>query len=252
MFRAARYAARLGFALDAWTARAQQLALRLAPYPPLSGARLLTELERIVRDVRPHLALLRLGRAGIFRLFDARHRFTATTAGRVAALPAALAWIAEARIAAAPIDVALLTLVGDQPREVAHASLRRLGLSGEPLARLERALAAPDALSAAFGRATRPSERARRLRGRTAIEVAWLALAGSATARRAVAEYTTRTASVAPMLGGDDVIALGVPRGPRVSELLDALRDARVDDLVRDRDGEAAYVREWVRTREEG
>jgi tRNA nucleotidyltransferase (CCA-adding enzyme) len=67
-----------------------------------------------------------------------------------------------------------------------------------------------------------------------------------------VTEYATRTAGIAPALSGDDVIALGVPRGPRVGEALDALRDARVDDVVRDRDGEAAYVREWVRTREEG
>ncbi|MBI1733791.1 MAG: CCA tRNA nucleotidyltransferase [Candidatus Rokubacteria bacterium] len=252
MFRAARYAARLGFTLDAWTARCQQLALRLAPYPALSGPRIVAELDRILRDAHPEQALARLGRAGAFRLLDPRHRFTAATARRVAARPETLRWLADARIAAAPIDVLLVTLVADQPRAVAHASLVRLGLSGEPLARLERALDAAQALPAALAGDARPSARARRLRGRSAIELAWIALAGGDAGRRAVTEYATRTAAIAPALGGDDVIALGVPRGPEVAEVLDALRDARLDDDVRDRDGEAAYVREWVRTREEG
>ena len=44
MFRAARYAARLGLRPDAWTTRCQAWALSLAPYPALSGARILAEL----------------------------------------------------------------------------------------------------------------------------------------------------------------------------------------------------------------
>src|SRR5262249_17480496 len=43
IFRAARYAARLGFTLDAWTVRARALALELAPYAALSPARIVAE-----------------------------------------------------------------------------------------------------------------------------------------------------------------------------------------------------------------
>src|SRR5207249_7199176 len=74
LFRAARYATRFGLAPDAATARAQTLALRLAPYAALSGQRIVAELERIL--VEPHAAetLARLGRGGAFRAAPASPR----------------------------------------------------------------------------------------------------------------------------------------------------------------------------------
>src|SRR5207253_8871937 len=57
IFRAARYAARLGLRLDPWSARCQAWALSLAPYPALSGARIMAELGHILRDARPEVAL---------------------------------------------------------------------------------------------------------------------------------------------------------------------------------------------------
>ena len=53
IFRAARYAVRLGFRLDAWSARAQALALAQAPYLALSPARIVAELARILADAEP-------------------------------------------------------------------------------------------------------------------------------------------------------------------------------------------------------
>ncbi|MBM4442280.1 MAG: hypothetical protein FJ027_17825, partial [Candidatus Rokubacteria bacterium] len=48
-------------------------------------------------------------------------------------------------------------------------------------------------------------------------------------------------------LRGDDVIALGVPPGPRVAAALEALRDARLDGEVSERSEEEAFVRAWAR-----
>jgi tRNA nucleotidyltransferase (CCA-adding enzyme) len=247
MFRAARYAARLGYALDAWSARCQRLALTLAPYEALSGARVCAELDHVLRDVAPATALGLLGTSGAFRLLDRRYRFTARTAAHVAALGMVLA-SSEARVA---LELALLVLLGDQPPAVASAALRRLGLSGEPLGRLERALAGGAALAAAIASAPTPSARAALLRGRGPAERSWLALTADPAVHAAVVEFAA-AGDVAPALRGDDVIALGVPRGPAVARVLAALRDARLDGEVRDRDGEAAYVRHWVETRQEG
>src|SRR5438874_9049582 len=68
IFRAARYAARLGLRPDAWTTRCQTWALSLAPYPALSGARILAELAHLLREARPEAPLVRLGVAGAYRL----------------------------------------------------------------------------------------------------------------------------------------------------------------------------------------
>ena len=57
---------------------------------------------------------------------------------------------------------------------------------------------------------------------------------------------------VRPELRGDDVVELGVRRGPAVAEVLEDLRDRRLDGAPGDRDDEIEYVRHWLRAREEG
>ena len=251
IFRAARYAARLGFSLERATLRAQALALRLAPYPALSGGRIAAEIERVLDDAAPAAALARLGAAGAFRLLDPRLRFSRVTRARLEGLPAALGWLRERGLAAPPLELAALAIVGDQAAEVAAAGLRGLGFSGEPLARLLRAREAGPLLAerlAALSGAS-ASRRAALLRGRAAIELAWAWLGGDRPARAALDWYLGGAAQVRGVLRGEELIALGVPRGPAVGLVLGRLRDARLDDRARSRADEAALVRQWAEER---
>ena len=245
IFRAARYAVRLGFRLDGWTARAQALALQRGAYPALSGARLLAELELITEERTPEAVLVRLGAAGAFRLFHPRYRFTRLTATRLGALDDTLSWARQHGRRPSPVELTLLALVGDQRDEVAVATLRRLSLDGERLARLARA--AREGAGRAEGRAAvRASEQARRLRRLSDTELAWAwLLAGPAT--RAVLDwFAGQGAHVQPELDGDDLIGLGAPRGPDIARLQEALRNARLDGALHDRDDEVAFVRQWL------
>lgn len=252
MFRGARYASRLGIAPDIWTSRCQRLALRLLPFGALSGARILAELDHILHDTRCADALQRLGVTGVFRVLDPRYRFTSVTARRVIALPSQFDWARASGIDARPLELTLLVILGDQPRPVADAALRRLGVSGDPRSRLERALAVGCSVPPALAGARTASARARLLRPLSAVALAWIRTTGDETTCRSLEEYTRRAARVTSALRGEDVIAFGVERGPDVARVLDALRDARIDEEVSDRDGEAEYVRRWVRTRKEG
>jgi tRNA nucleotidyltransferase (CCA-adding enzyme) len=246
IFRAARYGARLGFALDGWTTRARALALRLGPYPALSGQRLAAELTLILADVRPELALARLGAAGALCLLEPRYRFRRGTAARLAGLRAALAWSRAHGLSVAPLELATLTLVADQAPEVARAVLERLGWTGQPLADLERARSRAETLTRRVTAARAPSERARPLWDCADVELAWLWLRGAATVRAAIEWFVGHARAVRPALGGDDLAARGVPRGPAIAELLTALRDARLDGRLDDGDAEAGYVQDWV------
>ena len=246
LFRAARYAARLGFAEDAWTARCRALAVRRAPYPALSGQRLVAELALILDDARPEVALARLGRAGVYTVLDPRYRFTRITAARLAELPAARAWAEERALAANPVELAVLTILADQPPDVATAAVRRLAFVGEPSARLHRALGQSPELADRLARAATPSARAALLRERAPLDVAWLWLTGGAKLRPAL-DWFAGVRAVRAALGGDEVAALGVPRGPELARVLGELRDARLDGRVGDRAGEIEYVRRWVR-----
>jgi len=252
IFRGARYAARLDLVYDGWTAACQAFALRLGPYPALSGQRLAAELGRILDDARPDVALRRLGVAGAFRLFDPRYRFTRATSERLGALPAVWAWARGRGLDVTRLDVALIALLADQPADVAAAALRRLGLSGEPLTRAARALETAATLVTQLGSTPAGARRARLLRERTDLELAALWLGADPAARAAVEWWIETARRVRPALRGEEVVELGVRRGPAVAEVLDRLRDRRLDGEVGDREAEIEYVRHWLAAREEG
>ncbi len=245
MFRAARYATRFGFAQDAATARARALALRLVPYAALSGQRLAAELERILAEARAELTLSRLGTDGAFRLLDPRYRFTASTAHLVAELPGALAWVRARGLGVEPVELGVLAITGDQPQAIATAALERLAFAGEPLARLRHALAEGRALVARLRDANAPSARARVLREQAPVVLAWLWLVGDGRTR-AVLDWYLGLDRALVALSGDEVVALGVPRGPAVARVLAELRDGRLDGRITDRAMEIAQVRHRV------
>ena len=254
IFRAARYAARLGFRLDPWSAQARTLALELAPYSALSPARIVGELERILADAAPGAALAALARAGAFRLAAANHRATRATVTALAALPAALQWARARSLAVPPLEVLAAALVEGQAPAVTTATLRGLGLAGAPLERVREALAQAPVLGARLRAATRPSEAARAVRGASPTALAWLRLAGDAAAGARLDAALDTERAARPALAGGDVLALGVPRGPAVAAALDALRNARLDGEIRERQDEIDYVRTWLdnRTAKEG
>jgi tRNA nucleotidyltransferase (CCA-adding enzyme) len=247
IFRAARYAARLGLRLDAWSVRCRALALEQAPYPALSAARIATELERILADAGTGPALVGLARAGVFRLLARRHRATRATLAWLAALPSTLPWARASAVP--PLELLAATLAADQTGDVAKATLRGLGLTGSPLRRVQDALATRPALRERLAGARRVSDAARALREAGPTTSAWLHLTGDAATRARVERLVADEPAGRPALGGEGVLALGVGRGPDVAAVLGALRDARLDGEIHDRCGEIDYVRTWLRTR---
>jgi tRNA nucleotidyltransferase (CCA-adding enzyme) len=252
--RAARYAARLDFALDAWSARCRTLALELAPYAALSPARIVTELTRLLGDAAPGPALAALGRAGAFRLLAPGHRVTRATLGWLEALPATLVWTRERGLAAPALELIGATLAARQPATVADATLRGLGLAGTPLDRVREALDRAPVVGEVLAATRRPSAAAQAVRQASPTTLAWLRLTGDAAARERLERVLDADRDARPALGGADVLGLGVTRGPDVTAALGALRDARLDGEIRDRQGEIDYVRTWLanRTTKEG
>jgi tRNA nucleotidyltransferase (CCA-adding enzyme) len=244
IFRAARYQARLDLVADPWTAACRELALEQAPYADLSGPRILAELELILREPRADTAVAALGGVGAFRLLDRRHQFTPTTAARVGELASARAWAQAHGLAAPAAELLLLAVLGDQPPDIAHRALRRLGFEGEPGQRLGRSLEGGARLGQALRTATANSARARLLRQRSALEQTWLWLSGDAGVRSAVTRFLERDGAVESWLNGDEIVGLGIARGPAVGRMLEELRDGRLDRTVANRAAAEDHVRQ--------
>ncbi len=84
------------------------------------------------------------------------------------------------------------------------------------------------------------------MRGRPLESLAGAWLAGGAAARRQVEWFLVEGRTLHPLVSGDDLLALGAERGPRIRDLLDRLRDCRLDGVATTREEELALARQWV------
>jgi len=243
IFRAARYSARLGLRPDAATLAGIRLAVTAGPYPALSGHRLWHELELAAGEARAGKAfelIVRWNAVNIWNITTLVHLKALASAERLAG------WSAAAGVAVDPAEVFLLALTVTSPASALARTLDRLALTGEPRARLEAgAMAAP--LARRLGGARlRPSEVDEALTAvpEPAALAAWLR--GGPAVRRRIQWYLAHGRAVRPRLSGEDLLALGVPRGPRVGEALAMLRRRRLDGGLGSLAEEQDLVKEWL------
>jgi tRNA nucleotidyltransferase (CCA-adding enzyme) len=71
---------------------------------------------------------------------------------------------------------------------------------------------------------------------------AFAALTGDPTVRDCLLDYLTKARHERPHLSGDDLLALGIPRGPQLGEILSRLRGAKLDGEIISRQDEETYV----------
>ena len=235
LIRAVRYETRLGLHMAPETeAAARRDAERLKQ---VSGDRVRHELERIFEETQPELPL---ARADDLVLFPT--------------LVSTLEWDPELSRAVQSI------------REAGHETtpLLYLALLSVPLAKgNSEALVARLNAPATWTEVIRdthtlrvrlpslavdnilPSAVYARLLGlATESILAWSALAPNQTSRGLLLSFLMKWQSVKPHLTGDDLLALDVPEGPQVGELLQELLNARLDDVVVTRDDEETLVKD--------
>lgn len=229
ILRAARYAARLGFELDPHT---RELAIRDAPLlAKLSGARIHNEVGRLLAEDDPAAAIALAGELGALAAIDPGWQFTPALKAGFDALhrdPVEGPDVRWAILGAGlrPPDAEVLASQLSLPKRFATA------LSGAA------ALAADTSLAAAS-----PSALAEAVERHPLAAVQGAALAAPNRVRLALRRYLDEGRDERPLLTSADLIAAGVPRGPELRRIGDALLRARRDGLVSNREDELALVR---------
>ncbi len=234
IFRAVRYAVRLGFAPDAETERLMRR--DAAHMGGISGARVRGELERILGEERRAAMLAAANEYGVLR---AVHPALELSADAVSAL--------ERAEASDYADKPLL-MVGVMAYWAAaerHAELAaRLDMS----ALWAKAFADTARVKGEFGAlgrdGVRRSEIYRRLHGCNDAAVAACAVcAGDERIAGRLELYRRELQDARALLNGDDLLALGAPQGPAVGAILAELLYARIDGEIATRADETAYAR---------
>lgn len=248
IFRAVKYAERLGFKLERDTLELLLRAVRDGALGTISTERAVRELLAIMEEPRAEAMLAVLDRLGVLPSVHPGLAWRYPP-GRVQLTDDSNLTSGQRR------DAYLATIAAEYARapEEAEALARWLRLPA-PLVRLMRDAAV---LAGFWPRLSneelKPSEVCGMLNGLSdaALEAFGRleVLGADSVGWGRFQEYLTLTRDVKPQLTGDYLLTLGVKEGPVYRETLRALHDAVLDGFVRGKEGEQKFVREWLRER---
>jgi tRNA nucleotidyltransferase (CCA-adding enzyme) len=242
VFRAARYASRLGFRPDAATLGAIRLAVERPEYAALSGQRLWREIELAAAEPRARQAFELIVRWKATRIWNIRE----VSSHYLAAAERLGRWVKSVGVAVDPAELFLLALTLGRPAAAVERSLDRLALGGEVRARIEAGVQAGPLARRLEAQRLSPSGVDGLLAGAPEAAAVGAWLRGGARARRRIEWYLVHGRAVRPRLTGGDLLALGVPRGPRVGAALGMLRRRRLDGWAGSLAEERELVKEWL------
>ncbi len=220
LLRLARYRSRLSFAVEPRTAELAREAVDSGALGTVSGARIGTELRLLAREPDPVAA------------FEALHELRLDTAIHPDfGLKAGDAGLARRALGLLPADgrrdllVLALAAGGVRRSELAPLLDRLAFAAGDRNAILAAAVDA-DEISRALSAARRPSQVAAAVGGAGPELVA---IAGALGAEQAATEWLHRLRHVQLEIDGRDLVAAGIPEGPRIGLGLRAALAAKLD-----------------------
>jgi tRNA nucleotidyltransferase (CCA-adding enzyme) len=239
IFRAARFATRLGCRIDLTTRRLASRAALLDVYRALSGDRLRAELEILLSEHRPVPALLEAGELGAWSLVGAT-----SVPGPAARRRLARALRSQALEGLGPDAAMGLTVLALAEGDAAIDTwTERLALAPSRRAAIRHAYRDAPTVVRRLTRLRGSGGAYGILQGVPELTLAWArVLAESGRPRVHLDRHLRRWRGMQTLASGDDVAALGVPAGPATGEILRALRAAQAAGKVRSRTGALRWL----------
>jgi tRNA nucleotidyltransferase (CCA-adding enzyme) len=227
LFRLVRYASRLEFAIEPRTRARAFEAVRGGALNTVSGARIGNELRLLAREPDPIAALSALASLELDHALHPRLGLTASSHARRA-------------LELLPPDgradlLALAAVAQAVPASELRDLLDRLAFEATERERITAAATKARDLAAALDEARKPSEIAAAARGAPPEQVA---LAGGHGAADNARRWLDELRHVHLEIDGRDLIAAGVPEGPRIGAGLEAALEAKLDGRATDRQQE--------------
>ncbi|PLX87340.1 MAG: polya polymerase [Desulfuromonas sp.] len=255
VFRAIRFEQRLGFQIGKQTERLMRSAVGMGLVEKVGGARVFNELVQILSEVQVVDAIRRLQQFDLLTYIHPRLEFSDSVEALLLSTGRVCHWF-DLLYTGDTYQrwlVNLMCLLDALPSRGLAASVQTLAIKPQygsilvdemPLAR--KALGTFERTLARQGDA--PASELYRFFAEFSLEtlIYLLAKAGHEGARRGLSTFIGTLRQVHPEVNGDDLRAMGLPPGPRYKQIFDRLRDARLDGLITDRQGEIALARQLI------
>lgn len=250
VFRAIRFEQRFDFTIGRQTMALLKNAIERNCFGQLSPVRLGTELTYMLSERQPVKMIRRMAGLDALRFIHPELSWDEERHAFFQRLQEAVAWYGLLYLDLPPLErwfCYLLALLEPLRAEEAGLVAERLALSPRLKRVMEVFWEVRARLGEMLGRSPlpKPSEIYRALKG-VAPESLLVLMARfeSEAARRRISHYLTTDRTVEPAITGDDLISLGLEPGPRFKEIIEAVRDRRLDGELSTREEELAFVRE--------
>lgn len=240
IWRALRYEQRLDFRIEPSTLKL--LKRHIAMLATVSGDRIRHELELVLKEAIPEKALSRADKLGVL----AEMHPSLKTDARLSSVFSR----ARMRFSGSPPPPLYLTLLAYHlTKDEIGQLIAYLRLPKSYSRVLEDTIAIKGKAEELSVQGLAPSRIYTLLHGysSTALTANSLAL-DSTTAAEHIELYLNVLRNVQTALSGDDLKGLDIPEGPRVKEMLQRLREARLDGKVASKKDEETMVRDWEKT----
>ena len=237
ILRGLRYEQRLDFKLEPETT---ELLRRDAPMlDTISGDRIRHELELILKEHQPERVLRRADELGVLSKLHPSLKGNG--------------WLSEKFDQArrlykrtSPSPLYLCLLIYNLTEEENEQFLSRLNFPKRLALAMHHTLQLKTQLHSLASLQIRRSDIYQSLHGYTPHAIQANALASESPAvSRHLQLYLTKLRYVKPLLNGEDLQRMGVPPGPQLGKILEALHEARLNGEVRTREEEEGLVHSW-------
>lgn len=255
ILRAVRFEQRYNFRIESQTLSLAQNAIKAKMPAKLSGDRIREELKHILGENSPAGAVLRMKELNIWPYILPQADIEEETLAILKNIPASIEYFKDMHVHAINSWIiylgALVRLSGCQAADVNE----RLKLTKDEQRILREILCCYEETVEQLScpRPMKMSEIAavlRKISGEAYIYI----LAGSPTqaVKERLKNYLARSRHNKLQINGEDIKKLGFKPGPHFKTALDAVRDARLDGLIRTREEEISFLSEFMEGKERG
>jgi tRNA nucleotidyltransferase (CCA-adding enzyme) len=254
VFRAIRFEQRFGFQIGKFTLNLIRNAVRMGFLSKIKGSRIWRELAAILMEDSPGQIMRRLQELDLVRFIYPSLVFNREKERLFREMDTVLKWYGLLykgkynRVfyyLLGLVDHMAFDEVADLSKKLAPSETIRRKLPQE----VERVRETMTRISTGI-RYMRKSEVYRRLESLAEESRLFImAKTHSEEVKKAVSNYITYAGSLAPATTGADIKVLGVKEGPVYGEILEALRQAKIDDGLASKEDELAFIRRFIEER---
>jgi tRNA nucleotidyltransferase (CCA-adding enzyme) len=254
VFRAVRFERRFGFQIGKFTLNLVKNTIRMGFLSRIKGSRMWSELALILAEENPGAVLKRLQELDLLKFIYPQLAFDAEKEKLFREMDTVLKWYIL--LYKGKLNQTFYYLLGF----VDHVGLKDVGelagkleLSETMRNKLENDVDKTRKVMAKFGAAIRTMKKSEIYRELEILSLEarlfTMAKAQSDDMKKAISNFITYADTFKPFLSGKNLKQMGVKEGPVFGEILDALKDAKIDLALTTREQEIAFVHQYIHER---